>query len=174
MLIHSGSIGYSVLNCDGGDAGTALQVTGKGHIIQNLWCEPLCDVPIAFVGANYCKVYGIYADTSTHAKTITVDGTSYYNEIEVTGGAAGSPAITFAASSEENIIKRHRTYAGVITDGGTRNVVNIQTSQIVVPATGNFLVGDVCWNAAAASGQPKGWICTVAGSPGTWVSIGNL
>jgi hypothetical protein len=21
---------------------------------------------------------------------------------------------------------------------------------------------------------PKGWVCTVAGTPGTWVSLGNL
>jgi hypothetical protein len=34
--------------------------------------------------------------------------------------------------------------------------------------------GDVCWNSAATVGQPKGWICTVPGTPGTWVSMGNL
>ena len=29
-------------------------------------------------------------------------------------------------------------------------------------------------NIASAVGSPKGWICTVAGNPGTWVSEGNL
>ena len=29
-------------------------------------------------------------------------------------------------------------------------------------------------NSAPAVGSPKGWVCTVAGSPGTWVSEGNL
>lgn len=29
-------------------------------------------------------------------------------------------------------------------------------------------------NIAAAVGSPKGWICTVSGNPGTWVSTGNL
>jgi len=40
--------------------------------------------------------------------------------------------------------------------------------------TGNWAVGDRFTNSAAAVGQPKGWICTVAGNPGTWVSEGNL
>jgi hypothetical protein len=34
--------------------------------------------------------------------------------------------------------------------------------------------GTVIKNSAPAVGQPKGWVCTVAGNPGTWVSEGNL
>jgi hypothetical protein len=30
------------------------------------------------------------------------------------------------------------------------------------------------FNSAPAVGSPKGWVCTVAGAPGTWVSEGNL
>ena len=35
-------------------------------------------------------------------------------------------------------------------------------------------VGDRVFNSAPAVGQPKSWVCTVAGTPGTWVSEGNL
>ena len=34
--------------------------------------------------------------------------------------------------------------------------------------------GDITWNEQPAVGSPKGWMCTVAGTPGTWVSMGNL
>lgn len=34
--------------------------------------------------------------------------------------------------------------------------------------------GAVCWNSSATSGQPSGWMCTVAGTPGTWVAMANL
>jgi len=37
-----------------------------------------------------------------------------------------------------------------------------------------WLVGDRAVNTVPAAGQPKAWICTVAGTPGTWVSEGNL
>lgn len=42
------------------------------------------------------------------------------------------------------------------------------------PSSYGFQVGDIVENSSPVVGQPKGWICTVAGTPGTWVSIGNL
>jgi hypothetical protein len=42
------------------------------------------------------------------------------------------------------------------------------------PTVGSWLVGDRVQNSVPTIGQPKGWMCTVAGAPGTWVSEGNL
>jgi hypothetical protein len=42
------------------------------------------------------------------------------------------------------------------------------------PTNGTWRVGDAVINSAPAVGSPKGWRCTVAGTPGTWVSEGNL
>jgi hypothetical protein len=42
------------------------------------------------------------------------------------------------------------------------------------PASGTWSQWDVRLNSAATVGQPKGWICTVGGTPGTWVPMGNL
>ena len=42
------------------------------------------------------------------------------------------------------------------------------------PVAGTWAVGDRVFNQSPASGQPKSWVCTVAGTPGTWVSEGNL
>lgn len=43
-----------------------------------------------------------------------------------------------------------------------------------VPTGGTWAVGDRIFNSSPAVGQPKSWVCTVAGTPGTWVSEGNL
>lgn len=43
-----------------------------------------------------------------------------------------------------------------------------------VPTVDTWAVGDRCVNSNPIVGQPKGWACTVAGTPGTWVSEGNL
>lgn len=43
-----------------------------------------------------------------------------------------------------------------------------------IPTTGTWIVGDRVYNSAPTAGQPKSWVCTVAGTPGTWVSEGNL
>lgn len=53
--------------------------------------------------------------------------------------------------------------------GGTRTI-----KQPTVPSLGTWAVGDRCVNSAPAVGSPKAWACTVAGTPGTWVSEGNL
>jgi hypothetical protein len=42
------------------------------------------------------------------------------------------------------------------------------------PTVGTYVIGDKVANNNAAVGSPKGWVCTVAGTPGTWVSEGNL
>lgn len=43
-----------------------------------------------------------------------------------------------------------------------------------IPTVGNWNLGDRVINAAPVSGQPTSWVCRVAGTPGTWVSEGNL
>lgn len=42
------------------------------------------------------------------------------------------------------------------------------------PVTGTWGRGDIVKNITPTVGQPQGWICTVSGTPGTWVSEGNL
>ena len=42
------------------------------------------------------------------------------------------------------------------------------------PANGTWARGDRVFNSTPTVGQPKSWVCTVAGTPGTWVSEGNL
>ena len=37
-----------------------------------------------------------------------------------------------------------------------------------------WTVGQVVWNNAAAAGGDPGWICTTAGSPGTWKAFANV
>lgn len=41
-------------------------------------------------------------------------------------------------------------------------------------ATTTYKVGQRVQKMTPAVGSPKGWVCTVSGSPGTWVSEGNL
>lgn len=56
------------------------------------------------------------------------------------------------------------------SDNFGRNI----THEGAAPTTGQWAQGDVVFNLGAAVGQPKGWQCTVSGSPGTWVSMGAL
>jgi len=48
------------------------------------------------------------------------------------------------------------------------------TKQSAAPTTGTWRVTDVVMHSAPATGQPAGWVCTVAGTPGTWKPMANL
>lgn len=50
----------------------------------------------------------------------------------------------------------------------------VTTHGTVAPTTGTWAVGDRSENTAPASGSPAGWVCTVAGTPGTWLPLPNL
>jgi hypothetical protein len=41
-------------------------------------------------------------------------------------------------------------------------------------STKPWKVGDRAYNSVPSVGQPKSWVCTVAGTPGTWQSEGTL
>lgn len=66
------------------------------------------------------------------------------------------------------------TSGKVILANNVENGVFQSNKQAAAPTTGTWRVTDVVMNSAPTIGQPKGWVCTVAGTPGTWVSLGNL
>lgn len=76
---------------------------------------------------------------------------------------------------------------GVITLGGgssssgagtvsqTQALFNtIELFQAAAPTTGTYRVGDIVYNSAPASAGYVGWVCTVAGTPGTWQTFGLI
>jgi hypothetical protein len=90
--------------------------------------------------------------------------------------SAPSPNVTSVA------IYEFWTASGNITVGGYRFLLNTKkstTRNVVVygaaaPGAGNWQKGDRVVQSTSTVGQPKAWVCTVAGTPGTWVSEGNL
>jgi hypothetical protein len=47
-------------------------------------------------------------------------------------------------------------------------------SSTTTPTTGTYSVGTVLWKSNAAAGGTPGWVCTTAGTPGTWKAMANL
>jgi hypothetical protein len=67
-----------------------------------------------------------------------------------------------------------------ITDGKLILQNNVEsnsfqsTRQAAAPTTGTWRVGDIVYNNAPASAGYVGFVCTVAGTPGTWKSFGLI
>lgn len=43
-----------------------------------------------------------------------------------------------------------------------------------IPVSGGHRVGDICWNSAPAAAGTMGWVCTAAGTPGTWKTFATI
>jgi len=50
----------------------------------------------------------------------------------------------------------------------------IQDSATTPPGSGAYVKGTIVWNSNPTAGAPIGWVCTVAGSPGTWLAFGQI
>lgn len=82
-----------------------------------------------------------------------------------------------ASTTDVTIVDSTVLPSHVLDNGWYHSVVyqGIRTSRAgSAPSYGTWLRGDYIRNGSPAVGQPKGWTCTVAGTPGTWVSEGNL
>lgn len=59
-------------------------------------------------------------------------------------------------------------FSGADTSSGT------WTTAAAAPVVGTWALGDIVLNATPVSGGTWAWICIVAGTPGTWKSIGAI
>jgi hypothetical protein len=49
-----------------------------------------------------------------------------------------------------------------------------ETYNTAIPTTGTFARGSIVWNIEPTAGGVPGWMCVVAGTPGTWKAMANL
>jgi hypothetical protein len=101
-------------------------------------------------------------------------------------GTTGLAAVT--ASGALNVLGTagvHSTLTAheLVSDGNvtaTGGTLTVGTNKLAfgtnTPAAGAWIVGDVVFNnsSTAASGGTAGWICTSAGSQGTWKAFGTI
>jgi len=155
----------SFVNCDfynynignASDAtGAAIVLQASGITIQLSNCY--------FNGQNYSHSSAVYEGGTYSGYKVQVNNTNIVNS------GAGKYDITLAkgrlsiASSEFNSF-----WQNVLLYTRFNNMY-----VSAAPTVGTWQVGDIFYNVTPATGQPKGWVCTVAGTPGTWVSTGNL
>lgn len=122
---------------------------------------------------------GIYADTIDsvisgntirNCTTRGIDLRSTGTNSTVTGNRIGGTTAT-------GILAGHRATfddTNDLTGCTTKWSGTYAYTQTAAPAAGTWTLGDRTVQRTPTVGQPKAWVCTVAGTPGTWVSEGNL
>lgn len=88
----------------------------------------------------------------------------------------GSYELRVFNAIQANLYVRHgysRANSGpyLLTDQSGRKRV---TEMLTAPAVGTWAVGDLVFNTAPTAGGTIGWVCTTAGTPGTWKTFGAI
>jgi hypothetical protein len=142
-----------------------------GVVLENGYCEDPASNGIYIGRVDGFAVIGGYYQNALVSVNGGIHGSiagAYFT------GPGGGVAITNGGRNEVDL-----RGSNAFVSGATRSLQPVYKSDglyagAMAPESGTWQVGDHVRNVAPAVGQPKGWYCTVAGTPGTWVSEGNL
>lgn len=112
---------------------------------------------------------------STNALDIRGDNNEIFN-LQATDIAGRS--LFFPAGSDNNVCYSGNLFSGTgVSDVGSGNRyfgIDKWFSAETFPTTGTWALGDIVWNTSPTVHEAVGWVCVVAGTPGTWAPFGGM
>lgn len=159
------------IQCTAGSSSYGIDIgQGGGNyqwniVVDNNTVNGFATADIRLVAGGYTTISNNRCISSSATQSMVLD--------TVTGGSVAVEnnrcvkAITPLTPSDY-------TSGKIVLLNNTENGVFQPSKQSAAPTTGTWRVTDIVWNSAPASGQPAGWVCTVAGTPGTWKAMANL
>lgn len=167
-------VGVQISNCPASMricGGSIVGTVGAGINVAGA-CEIL---DIGHLKVDDTIDYGIFANNSA--------GYTNLHDMVVTNTSGLSRA--FFIGTSEGTVHSSRIGAGTTTGIVATNLDNVDqydnnftaTKDVYknsAPTTGTWLLGSVVWSTLPVAGGTVGFICTVAGTPGTWKTWGNI
>ncbi len=105
------------------------------------------------------------------------DYINFSGNTQKTGDGTITKLVNISGNANLNVVIRDN-YGDVMSIDNPPQSLQFHHTRVhrrsAAPTTLAWGVGDIVYNTAPASGTPMGWICTVAGTPGTWVPFGDL
>jgi hypothetical protein len=110
---------------------------------------------------------GPYGPNATNPGYTVKDGTVVWEWIS---SLTISFYIAFPLVNQTMTVSRLTVVKNHAATGQPNNI----TWDTAYPSAGNWFVGDIVYNVAPAASANIGWVCTTAGSPGTWKPFGTI
>jgi parallel beta-helix repeat protein len=122
----------------------------------------------------------LHIGAKTSSGSFAVDTAWHHIEMEDYLPASGTVGVGFAklGSTVGDIVSFSKVTVALI--GAPDRVLNQYNllppvwSTTAAPTLGTWARGDVVWNTTPAAAGAPGWVCTAAGSPGTWKAMANV
>jgi len=124
-------------------------------------------------GPSYPGAHGIMLDANCNRNKFTIRswdaGVTGAGKLIISDGSNNLFKIPTFNASQITFITGTNIFDCIsdVNDGNGRS----QLIANAVPSVGKYRVGDIAWNNAAASTSIPAWICTAAGTPGTWTPL---
>ena len=93
---------------------------------------------------------------------------------------AGATGTQYALSTNNTTVVRSEVPFAEVDTNGNQHLYYDRTRltgfRNSIPAGGSiaYVKGDIAWNLNPGAGESAGWICTAAGTPGTWAPFGPI
>lgn len=174
-----------------GKSAVLIQAPNQTIVRNNIAidCASINNDVVAFKVVFYQEgtgAQGFYEVTNNTIIDTRGASAAHYGYFFRAGGAPTTNKLIFSPGLTEGLLtavawdKYFSTIGNSLQGSGTllpgpRTFLSTDKPDLLAPwNTMAWNVGDRAVPAAPAVGSPKAWICTVAGTPGTWVSEGNL
>lgn len=116
---------------------------------------------------------GFWRNVNWTAQALTLRNNTSRNTVDVSLRMNGDGVAGLVSSGNDWDTASNPIYVATAQRQGNPNG-RITVYDTAAPAANTWALGDRVVNRNPAVGNPKSWVCTVAGTPGTWVSEGNL
>lgn len=133
---------------------------------------------------NIASATGRFRNTPATSIAGTMSGSNFtcttlsdalkFNGGDRVSGAGGSVLVNYV-NYETGVINVNGSGSGASTISQEQSffrLVNIAAA--AAPTTGTYKVGDIVYNIAPTAGSYIGFVCTTAGTPGTWKTFGAI
>ena len=178
-----GSFSYAVYGAGGaGRIRIAIPVTSDGDsVIMSCLVKSSLDTTLDF---------RFFGNTSAVAQNVFAG--RWYRVVWIAPGAVVSNSgliISVNTTSTQLNVCKFQQYSGPSSDPTTATIANAILSGAYnpkikaqrqfaeftsAPSSGTWAVGDIVYHGSPAASGNIGWVCTTAGSPGTWKTFGAI
>lgn len=142
-----------------------------------------CQTSLLSTGVSSCQVFAMYGNglKAVHVTSLGslrlgrntfADSPAFVNTTQAARIIDEGDNIVHLNIPPSTLLDSAPSHGNWLAQGGPS--ANRITASNSPPSSGNWAVGDMIWNSAVTAGGNIGWVCTTAGSPGTWNTFGAI
>ena len=178
----SSSSNITIDNCFGNVVGKGLTIPTTGIIVRNskflhggAGATDICIDNTPATGKNFYEnnyISGFYQGITLADQAVAIFGNTTVGSTNFGLRKTGNVTATIDAANNSWDSANPFLLSAYSRTGSTHDQAVIKYTG--APTALTWTRGDTAWNEEPAVGSPIGWMCTVAGTPGTWVAMQNL